>query len=317
MAMTQVSSLSISLTAWKQLAYFALRPELYFDSLCDVDSTDATTKGATVKFDQFADLAAATTPLTETSDVTPVALSDSQVTVTLQEYGNAVQTTAKLRATGFIPVNPVVANCLGYNAGLSTDTIAQTAFAGGSNVIYSTGAARTSIAASNVATTKLFAQAVAKLRGNNSQPFGDGLYRAIIHPDVSYDIRTASLGNTWGDPHVYSDPTGVYNGVVGAYAGARFMESPRAPLFADASNGSGSTGTVDVYGTLLMGRQAVAKGFSTGEEYGANPAIVDSPTTDLLRRFQGMGWKHFVGYSVFRQASLYRVESASSIGVNT
>src|SRR4051812_44070583 len=167
MALTQVSSLSISLTAWKKLAYFALRPELYFDSLCDVDSTDATTKGATVKFDQFADLAAATTPLTETSDVTPVTLSDSQVTVTLQEYGNAVQTTAKLRATGFLPVNPIVANALGYNSGLSTDTIAQTPFAAGSNVIYSTGAARTSIGASNVATTKLFAQAVAKLRGNN------------------------------------------------------------------------------------------------------------------------------------------------------
>jgi len=316
MALTQVSSMNLTQNAWQKIAYFALRPELYYDSLCEIDSTNLTNKGATVKFQQTADLAAATSSLTETSDVTPVALSDSVVTVTLAEYGNAVQTTAKLRATGFIPVNPIVANVLGYNAGLSIDTIAQTAFSGGSNVIYSTGTARTSIGASNVATAKLFAQAVAKLRGGNVQTFG-GVYAALIHPDVSYDIRTASLGNVWGDPHVYSDPSGIYNGVVGTYAGARFMETPRAPLFADASNGAGSTGTVDVYGTLFLGRQAMAKGFSTGEDYGQDPIIVDSPVTDALRRFQGMGWRHLVGYGRFREASLYRVESSSSIGANT
>ena len=316
MAQTQVSSLDLTQVGWQKAAYFALRPQLFYDSLCEVETTNLTNRGAQVKFVQFADLAAATSALTETSDVTPVAMGDSVVTVTLNEYGNAVQTTAKLRNTSFIPVNPQVANVLGYNAGLSIDTIAQSAFQGGSNVIYSTGSARTSIGASNVATAKLFAQAVAKLRGGNVQPFGD-LYYALIHPDVSYDIRTASLGNVWGDPHVYSDPTGIYNGVVGAYAGARFMETPRAPLFADASNGSGGTGTVDVYGTLFVGRQAMAKGYSTGDEYGANPIIVDSPVTDALRRFTGMGWKHLVGYGRFREACLYRVESSSSIGTNT
>src|SRR4051812_42973148 len=128
MAMTQVSSVSLNQTGWQKMAHFALRPEVYYDALCELESTNLTNRGATVKFESFADLAAATTELTETSDVTPVALSDSQVTVTLKEYGNAVQTTAKLRSTAFIPVNPVVANVLGFNAGISTDTIAQTAF---------------------------------------------------------------------------------------------------------------------------------------------------------------------------------------------
>lgn len=317
MAQTQVSSLDLTQVGWQKAAYFALRPQLFYDSLCEIETTNLTNRGAQVKFVQFADLAAATSALTETTDVTPVAMSDSVVTVTLNEYGNAVQTTAKLRNTSFIPVNPQVANVLGYNAGLSIDTVAQGVFDAGNNAIFAGGKAdRTHLAATDVATAKNFAQAVAKLRGANVQPFGD-LYYALIHPDVSYDIRTASLGNVWGDPHVYSDPTGIYNGVVGAYAGARFMETPRAPLFADASNGAGSTGTVDVYGTLFLGREAMAKGYSTGDEYGANPIIVDSPVTDSLRRFTGMGWKHFVGYSVFRQACLYRLESASSIGANT
>ena len=316
MAQTQVSSLDLTQVGWQKAAYFALRPQLFYDSLCEIETTNLTNRGAQVKFVQFADLAAATSALTETSDVTPVAMSDSVVTVTLAEYGNAVQTTAKLRNTSFIPVNPQVANVLGYNGGLSIDTIAQGVFDAGSNVIYSGGVAgRTSIGTSNVLTGKNIANAVAKLRGANVAPIGD-LYYALIHPDVSYDLRTAALGNTWGDPHVYNDPSGIYNGVVGAYAGARFMETPRAPLFADASNGSGSTGTIDVYGTLFVGREAMAKGYSTGDDYGPNPIIVDSPVTDSLRRFTGMGWKHLVGYSVFRQAALYRVESASSIGAN-
>jgi hypothetical protein len=100
------------------------------------------------------------------------------------------------------------------------------------------------------------------------------------------------------------------------FEGVRFMESSRAPLFANASNNSGSAGTIDVYGTLIMGRQALAKGVSLGGEYGAQPTIVYGTVTDLLKRFRPVGWKHFVGYGVFRQEALRRIESSSSIGTN-
>ena len=93
------------------------------------------------------------------------------------------------------------------------------------------------------------------------------------------------------------------------------MESPRAPLFANASDGSGSTGTVDVYGTLIMGRQALAKAVSS-VEYGSQPSIVYGTVTDVLQRFRPVGWKHFVGYGIFRQEALRRIESSSSIGAN-
>jgi hypothetical protein len=187
----------------------------------------------------------------------------------LQEYGNAVQTTAKLRATGFLPVNPIVANVLGYNAGLSTDTIAQAHVPGRQqrhllDRRWPHQHRRVEHGDRRSCSRRLWRSCVVRTCSRSVRP-----YRAIIHPDVSYDIRTAALGNTWGDPHVYSDPTGVYNGVIGAYAGATVHGVAACPLFADASNGAGSTGTVDVYGTLFMGRQAVAKGFSTGEEYGA------------------------------------------------
>jgi N4-gp56 family major capsid protein len=154
--------------------------------------------------------------------------------------------------------------------------------------------------------------AVAKLRGANVPTF-NGFYKGIIHPDVSYDFRGATGGTNWSDPHVYSDPAGIWNGYIGAFQGVQFMESPRAPLF----SGGGASG-VDVYRTLVMGRQAVAMAYSNGGGYtgGQNPTYVDIPIVDVLRRFEGIGWKWLGGFSVFRQAALYGIESASTIAVN-
>jgi N4-gp56 family major capsid protein len=321
MAYTQVSSLDLNQTAFEKLAYFALRPELYFDRFAEVEATNATNPGATHTFTIFQDLAVASSALSEVTDVTPVALSDSQVSVTMQEYGNAVVTTAKLRATSFIDVDPVAANAVGYNAGISIDTVCKEVLQAGTNVIYATGGAVDPTARNTVNSDDTLAandvrRVVAQLRGANV-PTINGSYVGFIHPDVSYDFRSATDAAAWRTPANYVNPEGIYNGEIGMFEGVRFMESSRAPLFANTSNNSGSTGTIDVYGTLIMGRQALAKAVSSGGGYGAQPTMVYGQVTDVLKRFQPVGWKHFVGYGVFRQEALRRIESASSIGTNS
>jgi N4-gp56 family major capsid protein len=319
-AETGTGNLSVDQTAFEKLAYFALRDEMYFDQFADVQATNATNPGATVTFTIFQNMAAATSALGEAEDVTPVALSDSQVSVTLNEYGNATVTTAKLRATSFLPVDPIAANAVGYNAGLSIDTIARNAAEAGTNVIYATGGAtdpssRTTINSDDVLAANDVRRVVAQLRKANV-PTINGSYVGMIHPDVSYDFRSATDAAAWRTPANYVNPQGIYTGEIGMFEGVRFVEAPRAPLFANASDNSGSAGTIDVYGTLIMGRQALAKGISLGGEYGAQPSMVYGTVTDILKRFRPVGWKHFVGYGVFRQEALRRIESASSIGTN-
>jgi N4-gp56 family major capsid protein len=319
-AETGTSNLNVDQVAFEKLAYFALRPEMYFDQFADVQATNATNPGASVKFTVFADLAAATTALGEAEDVTPVAMSDAQVTVTLEEYGNATVTTAKLRASSFLPVDPVAANAVGYNAGLSIDTIARNAVQAGTNVIYATGGSDTATArvdmdVDDTLTAKDIRRAVAQLRGANVPTIG-GNYVGFIHPDVSYDLRSITDASGWRDSYKYTNAMPLYNGEIGMFEGVRFMESARAPIFANAFNGAGAAGTGDSYGTLIMGQQALAKAVSMGGEYGAQPTIVYGTVTDLLQRFRPVGWKHFVGYAVFRQEALRRIESASSIGAN-
>lgn len=310
--------------ALKKLAYFDLRPQLFFDSVAEVDSTDTTNRGSTIKFPFFADMAAQTSPLAETADVTPVTLTDTNVTVTLAEYGAAVETSGFLRGVSYLEVNPIVAEILGYNAGLSVDTIARAIVQAGTNVVYSvagapattgTEAARNRLAITDNMSASLVRFAVAKLDGANVRRFG-GVYKGFIHPDAAYDLMNAAPGNNWSDPHVYVDTSGIYNGVIGTFGGVQWMQTPRAPLFADAGNGLGAAGTIDAYGTIVCGHEALAKGFSTGDDYGPDPAMVQRQPTDHLLRLRSAGWKHLVGYSIFRQACIWRIEAASSIGAN-
>ena len=321
MAYTQTSSVSVDQVAFDRIAYFALRSELLFDQAADVQPTAQSMPGTGVTFTIFNDLSAATSTLSETTDVTAVALSDSQVTVTLNEYGNAVITTAKLRGTSFLDVDTAAANIVGYNAGDSIDQIVRDVLAGGSNVVYAGGgsttpSSRTTVQAEDIIEANDVRKVTAQLRAANAASF-NGLYMGFIHPDVSYDLRRETGAASWRDPHVYQDTMGIYNGEIGAFEGVRFIETPRAKVFADASDGAGSTGTVDVYCTHIMGRQALAKAHSATDGNGAMPRIVRGPVTDSLARLQPIGWYWLGGYGRFREASLRRIESSSSIGANS
>jgi len=321
-AYTGQSTLDFSKAAYDRMAYFALRPELYFDAAADVQPTHQSMPGASVAFTIVNDLAIQASALTETSDVSTVALSDSQVTLTLAEYGNAVLTTAKLRGTSFVDIDPIVANVVGYNAGVSIDTIARAALDSGTNVQYASGLGATSlqtsvttragVTASNTISSLDIRVARARLRSQNVPTFG-GMYVGYIHPDLVADLQGESISGSnvqgWRAPHVYAQPGEIWTGELGAYEGVRWIETPRAPVF----QGAGASST-NVYGTMILGRQALAKTFSTIDGNGAFPHVVPGPITDRLRRFVPLGWYWLGAYGVFRQASLIRLESSSLLG---
>jgi len=301
-------------SAYDRLAYYSFRPENHFDAIATVKPTKQSMPGSAVIFTKIADLSVASTALSESVDVDAVALSDSQVTVTLVEQGNAVLTTAKLRGTSFIEVDPIVANVLGYNAGVSIDTIARDTVQAGSNVRYSGSAtSRATVVPTDKLTANNVRRVLADLRAANVPTISNGFYVSHIHPDVSYDLRSETGAAAWRDPHTYSAPGEIWNGEIGAFEGFKFIEHSRAPKFADAGS---STTLTDVYGTLFFGAQSIAKAHSSQDGNGAHPRVIAGPVTDKLRRFVPMGWYHLVGYGRFREESLRRVESASTIGSN-
>lgn len=313
-AYTTTASVGLDQSVYDRLAYFALRPELHFDMVADVMPTRQSMPGSAVLFTKITEMAVASTALNESVDVDAVALADAQVTVTLVEYGNAVITTAKLRGTSFLDIDPVVANVLGFNAGRSIDSIAQGVLQGGSNIRYAGQAvSRASVIPTDKLTAANSRRALAELRAANVSPTRGNLYTAFIHPDVAYDLKGETGEAGWLAPHVYSEPGNIWSSSMGSFNGFEWIETPRAPVFADAGS---STTLTDVYATIFVGRQALAKAFSTSDGNGSQPRIMPSPVVDHLRRFAGMGWYHLVGYGRFREEALRRVESSSTIGTN-
>ena len=312
MAYTQASSVSSDTTAFEQLAYFALRSQPMFEMVADVKSINQSHPGSAVQFNIYNDLSQATSALTETSDVTAVALGDSTVTVTLAEYGNAVTTTAKLRGTSFLNVDADAANIIGYNMGNSIDKIVQGVLVGGTNVLYGGDATATGeLAAGDTITASLIRKSVANLRGDSAPTMDGGVYVGFIHPDVSFDLREDTAVTDIIQYQIRQDGSGVRMGSIGTFGGVDFIETPRIDLVADAG-----ASNVDQYNTVICGKQALAKAHSRGAGFGENPSVVFGPVTDSLRRFQTVGWYHLVGYSRFREASLQRIETSSSIGAN-
>jgi N4-gp56 family major capsid protein len=314
MAITQASSLSVDQVAFDQIAYFALRAEMLFDAAADIQPVAQSMPGSSVKFTIFSELADATSTLAETTDLTPTTMADSQVEVTLAEYGNTINTTAKLRGTSFLDVDAVAANLIGYNAGSSIDTVVANVLKGATNVIYGGGGSTTptsnaTVQAEDIIEANDVRIATAQLRGSKAQSF-NGMYMGFIHPDVSYDLRRETGAASWRDPHNYVDTAGIYNGEIGAFESIRFIETPRAPL--DLTGGSAST--VDLYQTIIMGRQSLAKAHSITDGNGAYPKVVRGPVVDSLMRFNPVGWYWLGGYGIFRQAAIRVLNTSSSLG---
>jgi len=299
-------------TAYDKYVEFALRSQPLFRQAATKRPVDVSHAGSSVRFQRYVDLAAATTALTENVDPDSVALANTTtVDVTLNEYGNAVLTTDKLVFESLSDVDPAIANIIAYNQIDTLDQLVREVLRAGTYVIRSNvGAASTSKTLATIGATDIFSSAmvrytVAKLRGNNALPLANGLYGCYIHPDVSHDLRaeTGGAGTTaaWRSPHEYSGASDIWGGVLGIYEGAFFIESPRTYVATDGASGR------SVHRTLIMGQQALA------EAVGYEPQVVIGPVTDKLMRFRPVGWKALIGWARYREESLYRIESASSI----
>ena len=310
MAFTGTSALADQvIAAYDRSAYFALRAGSVFDQFTTVKPGNVTSPGSSVSFLFYGELTATTAVLSETVDIDPVALSDSLITVTPAEHGNAVLTTLRVRTDSFaIGFDSNVANLIAWNMVDSLETVARESYEiSGETTWVDSLTSDATVASTNPIQMNDIRANIADLRGDNVMPYAGNAFVVLMHPDIEYDLMAETTQNAWG-PFVSTNPVGAeswYAGEVGRAAGAIFVTSPRALVNADAG-----TASVDVYTTYILGQQALAKAESIP------PHIVRGPVMDYLNRFVPLGWYAYLGYAEFRDASMNRLHSASSIGAN-
>lgn len=295
------------ITAYDRVARFALRDELIWDSFATVKPGNLTSPGTPVTFRFWTDLAPATTPLSEILDVEAVGLSDSSVSVTPYEYGNALVKTIRIRTDDYlIGFDSDLAAILAWNLVDTIDTLVQAAVDGGTNFTLAEATGEANTEATDVITAAFVRQINAILAKRNAIPYSGSLFVAVIHPDVAYDLKDETGDGSWVAPHQYVDTMNIYNNEIGTFGGFRFIQNNRCNINVD-----GGSGAVDTYTTYFLGQQALAKAESIA------PHMVLGPVTDKLMRLQPLGWHMYSGWDTFREASLQRFISASSIGDNT
>lgn len=305
-------------TAYDRMLEFNLRSQPLFRQFADKRPLQQAMPGSSVVFQLYADLAQATSALTENVDPDAIALGNTTtVTVTLAEYGNVVLMTQKLEALALTDVDPAAANMVGYNCADSVDQLAQNVLAGGLNSIVTSGTAGatlttaatapataratvTNVGNVSVLSSAAVRRAVVELRTANAVPTKGTLYGCAVHPRVSADLRAETGAAAWRDPHNYSAPDAVWAGELGQYEGAYFIENPRCNM------GTTGVSSARTFNTYFMGQQALAEGV------GYEPTIVVGPIVDKLMRARPIGWKALIGWAVYRNAALWQVFTSAT-----
>jgi N4-gp56 family major capsid protein len=236
----------------------ALRSIPVMRSLADVKPVQQAMPGSSVVFSIYSDLAQATSTLSESADVSSIALGNpNAVTVTLNEYGSAVTTTKKLNLTSFNDVDSALADIIAYNAADSIDNVVGQVLSTGTNVLYSagpSGAAPTSSATVlSVDTIRVadIRNAVVTLRTNKALPRMGELYAAYLHPRQSADLRAETGTGGFQELTKYVERTPFVAGAVGVIEGAFIVETPRVLNGMNLGTNGGITPTVAITNKAL------------------------------------------------------------------
>lgn len=186
--------------------------------------------GSSVQIPMIEEMALATTALTESSDVTPVALSDRYITLTPYEQGNVVQTTKMLDLEAYTDVGKMAAIAIGQNQARSIDRLVRDAAVGGTWVFYVVGATtRTDLDTTNDLLTFSDLMVGVAHAKNASVPEFDGGFVAIANPLV---IAGLAADSAWLNVQYNQlGGTGILNGEVGKLAGVRFVSHEYGKLY--------------------------------------------------------------------------------------
>lgn len=272
-------------------------------NMADTRPVQVDKPGSSVALYTRGDLAVATTPLNETVDPDAVALPNpTSVSLTPNEYGNVSIATLKVRTTSFFDVDPDQMDAITWNMRDTLDVLVRDVVSGGTNVRYGGGKASTAtLTATDTVRSSDVRFIVAKLRGNAAPGKRGDLYGALIHPDVSHDLRSETGAGAWRDSHQYAAPGVFWPGEIGVYEGAFFIETARTRQANDGTTGA------KVHRTVFLGREALAEGVVV------EPEVRVGVVPDKLNRFFPLGWYGFLGWTRFREKCLYRLETGSSI----
>lgn len=250
--------------------------------------------GTVVRFSRFSPLAVITSALSEATNPAEVAMTSTQVSATLAEYGNVTNVGSLFSMTQLDVGLAEHVSVHGQNAGESIDQLIRTELYSGATLQLPAGV-NENTSTSGIKTSDAFTgveirRAVRTLKKNKAQKFENGYYRGIIGPDTAYDL----FGNSeWLDAHRYTTSDAIERGVVGKLHGVEFVETNNQKSVASGGFSAAVNSITTVFSNFIFGKNAY--GIINLGSMTAPVVIVKNPgsndTFNPLNMFSTVGWK--------------------------
>lgn len=285
-----------------------------------------------VKFRRPIPFAAATAPLSE--GVTPTAqkMLYEDVSATMRQYGRPIEITDVVHDLAEDPVLRDASMLAGEQASLTLEMVTHGVIKAGTSVVYTNGAARTSVNTpislnkQRAITRALKAQKARKLTSilSPSTKYAtqaiEASYVALAHTDMEADIRglpgfipTASYGSR----------TVLCPEEIGAVEDCRYVLSAELSPWADGGGAYAGSGTnmvttsgtsADVYPILFVGRESYGliplKGKRAITPMVINPGTISK--SDPLGQRGYVSWKTYYTCVILNENWMQRMESAAT-----
>lgn len=264
-----------------------------------------------IRYARYADLDTSTpTVLNEGSQPTEQALTISSEFFTAAQYGQTVAVSDLAQLDNPHDLISIAAERVAYQATRTMDTLVR-------NVIHSTartaaiqGATASQTVVTNAATAVAapingwqVKRLVADLLAANVQPFADGFFRLIIHPNQQFDLLTDTTANGFIELNKYVSDLPALTNEVGRFGGCRIIVSSDA-FRAAASAPTTYAASGAVYNALFLSPDAYTIGDSqTLQSYFVAPG---GDHTDPLAQ------KALVGYKMRFGSKLLHVSTDTS-----
>jgi N4-gp56 family major capsid protein len=293
----------------RELLYRARQAQVFYDA--GQKKNIRRNDGNTIRWRRFNSLGVNTSTLTEGVTPSSTALSLTEVTATVAQYGAYGEVSDMLDLVGIDPVIMEATAVFGQMAGESIEAVVVSVLAAGTSVIYATGSARNAQGPTNVITVALIRKAVRNLDRNNTLRFngqsenakiGSGTYMAFLSPSSVYDLKQDT---EWKTMQQNIRPESLFAGSIGMVEGCQIIQTTLAPVFAAAGSSSN-----DVHGTLICGQHAfgVVDVAGTGKFNTYVKQLGSGGTSDPLDQRATIGWKSVFASKILNDNFMTRIE---------
>jgi N4-gp56 family major capsid protein len=245
------------------------------------------------------------------------AMSMSQQSISVVEYGNAIGFSEYLLQTSFYDQLSAASLLLGRDMAVVLDLALRGAIMGGVQVIFGGGkASRGSVTSTDTFSTQTIKDAVETLQTNNSPMWGGDHYICFLHPHQARSLRD---DNDWINAAQYSGATQIYTGEIGRYEDVRFISTTVMPngknsnvdpvtgdysdIGYDPSLDSAGAGGIAIYQAVFFGE------YSCGHATALPVELRDNGVEDFGRE-HGLAWYAIFGQSILEGKNIVVAETA-------